>query len=103
MAIVAKITHQYDLPSGDGKQITLRAVLYDDTDPNQTPIGQPIDVSVDRDGFLAQSKSDAARKQVISEAVNAAVTESIADLQKVATVSKSLVGLVIPITGAEKG
>lgn len=103
MAIVAKITHQYDLPSGDGKQITLRAVLYDDTDPNQTPIGQPIDVSVDRDGFLAQSKSDAARKQVISEAVNSAVTESIADLQKVATVSKSLVGLVIPITGAEKG
>lgn len=103
MAIVAKITEQYDLESGDSKrQITVRAVLYDDTDPNQTQIGQPIDVSVDRDGFLNTSKSDAARKAAIAKAVNDAVTESTANLEKVSTVAKSLVGMVIPITGASE-
>lgn len=103
MAIVAKITEQYDLESGDAKrQITVRAVLYDDTDPNQTPLGQPIDVSVDRDGFLNTSKSDAARKAVIAKAVNDAVTESTANLEKVSTVAKSLVGMVVPITGASE-
>lgn len=50
----------------------------------------------------AFSKSDAARKAAISKAVNDAVTESTANLEKVSTVAKSLVGMVIPITGASE-
>lgn len=68
MALRAKTTDYWDLPAGqDGekRQVSVRIVIYDDADPNQTPLGQPIDMSKDLEGFLAEAKSSQAREDAV--------------------------------------
>lgn len=94
MALRAKTTDYWDLPSGDAKrQISVRVVIYDDGDDNQTPLGQPIDISVDLDGFLTTSKSDSARQHVIQDAVKEQAADLVGNLEKSAIAVKSLVGI----------
>ena len=104
MAIVAEIVKQSDLEGGDKKfTIFLVAIVYDDTDPNKTPLGQPVELQIERDGFTNTEKTEAAQRAAIAAAVNAQVGEKVAEYQKTADVAKSLVGQIIPLTDSKKG
>ena len=99
MALRAKTTDYWDLPAGqDGekRQISVRVVFYDDADPNQTPLGQPYDVSIELDGFLASAKSQKAREDHVKNAVKQHLESAQKELElreKSAIVAKSWVGL----------
>lgn len=106
MAIVAEIVKQSAIASGDEQNpkatIYIEAVVYDDTDPNKTPLTQPVSIQFDRDGFLNTAKSDATRKAALAKIVNDQVGDKIAEFQKTSTVAKSLVGQVIPLVAPAK-
>ncbi len=104
MAIVAEVIKQSDLDSGDSKTtVYIVATIYDDTDPKKTPLGGLVELQVDRDGFLNMAKTDADRKTFIAKAINDQCGDKIAEYQKTATVAKSLVGMVVPLTDPKKG
>lgn len=104
MAIVAEIMKQSDIATADDKaMIFLEAVVYDDTDPLKTPLGQPISIQFDRDGFMNTEKGDAKRKAAIAKIVNEQAGARIAEYQKTATLARSMVGQVIPLTASSEG
>lgn len=106
MAIVAEIVKQSSIEGGDVESpkatIYVEAIVYDDTDPNKTPLRPPVAIQFDRDGFLNTAKSDATRKAALAKIVNDQVGDKIAEFQKTSTVAKSLVGQVIPLVAPAK-
>ena len=100
MALRAKTTTYWDLPAGqDGekRQVSVRIVIYDDADPNQTPLGQPIDMTEDLDGFLSRSKTQKSREDAVKEFVKSQLAADVAKefelREKSAIAARSWVGL----------